>query len=109
MGSVYPSILEGSSSIHGAREGKIRHDQPRVHGQTGRAAPCRILVDRTEPPPPPPPLPPPSPHPLYILTNPIALLLPTRLATGLTAQTTGTGSTTDSITAPAGAVVPRAS
>src|SRR5438552_12462432 len=80
MGSVYPSILEGSSSIHGAREGKIRHDQPRVHGQTGRAAPCRILVDRTDPPhhphflpppplppipppPPPPPLPPPPPSP----------------------------------------------
>src|SRR5439155_17646767 len=64
MGSVYPSILEGSSSIHGAREGKIRHDQPRVHGQTGRAAPCRILVDRTDPPPhPPPPHPPPPPPP----------------------------------------------
>src|SRR5437667_8532480 len=64
MGSVYPSILEGSSSIHGAREGKIRHDQPRVHGQTGRAAPCRILVDRTDPPhQPPSPTPPPPPHP----------------------------------------------
>src|SRR5207302_4445760 len=44
MGSVYPSILEGSSSIHGAREGKIRHDQPRGLGQTGRAAPRSILV-----------------------------------------------------------------
>src|SRR5437667_7874088 len=67
MGSVYPSILEGSSSIHGAREGKIRHDQPRVHGQTGRAAPCRILVDRTEPPlhPPPPHHPPALPPPLH--------------------------------------------
>src|SRR5439155_22298372 len=75
MGSVYPSILEGSSSIHGAREGKVRHDQPRVHGQTGRAAPCRILVDRTDltPPRPPqiplPPLLPPTPYPYITNTQ----------------------------------------
>src|SRR6266566_5001028 len=49
MGSVYPSILEGSSSIHGAREGKIRHDQPRGFGQTGRAAPHSILVVPSDP------------------------------------------------------------
>src|SRR5438094_8410077 len=74
MGSVYPSILEGSSSIHGAREGKIRHDQPRVHGQTGRAAPCRILVDRTDQPhhPTPPTTPPHTtpPHPHHPHTPP---------------------------------------
>jgi len=49
MDSVYPSIVEGPSSVHGAREGKIRHDQPRGLGQTGRAAPCSILVVPSDP------------------------------------------------------------